>query len=93
MWNSLESRFSIGTLLIVVLSLKLCDGQLLEGIYCGRENCYDVLNVTREHSQSEIRRAYRGLAKTWHPDKFRQENAKLEASNRFKQIGKCYAQN
>lgn len=63
MWNSLEGRFLIGSLLIVVLSLQLCDGQLLEGIYCGRENCYDVLNVTRSTSLPEIRRAYRSLAK------------------------------
>lgn len=87
MWNSLEIRFLIGSLLLV-LSLQLCDGQLLEGIYCGRENCYDVLNVTREHSQAEIRRAYRSLARHVHPDKFREEQAKLEASIRFKQIGK-----
>lgn len=90
MWISLESPFLIGSLLIVALSLQLCDGRLLEGIYCGRENCYDVLNVTREHSQSEIRRAYRSLAKVHHPDKvhYREEKAKLEASIRFKQIGK-----
>lgn len=89
MWNSLESRFLIGSLLIVVHFLQLCNAQLLEGIYCGRENCYDVLNVTREHSQSEIRRAYRTSARLYHPDKYRDEKAKLAASIRFKQIGKC----
>lgn len=78
----------IGIPLLMLYCFQVCDGQLLEGIYCGRDNCYDVLNVTREHSQSHIRRAYRSLAKIHHPDKYRNEEAKLEATVRFKLIGK-----
>lgn len=71
----------------ICFCLSICDGQLLEGIYCGRENCYDVLNITREATSSEVRRSYRRLAKTTHPDMFRDEVQKYEAEQRFKALG------
>lgn len=70
--------------------LSVCNAQLLEGIYCGRENCYDVLNVTRETTGNEVRRMYRRLAKKTHPDLFRGEEQKKEAEEKFKQLGMCY---
>lgn len=72
--------------------LNTCNA-LLEGIYCGTENCYDVLNVTRESTSLEIRRAYRSLAKVHHPDRHRSVEAKIEADIKFKEIGMetiCY---
>lgn len=72
----------------ICLCLSICDGQLLEGIYCGRENCYDVLNITRDATSSEVRKSYRRLAKTTHPDMFRDEVQKYEAEQRFKALGK-----
>lgn len=44
---------------------------LVEGLYCGTEVCYDVLGVTREATKAEIARAYRQLARRYHPDRFR----------------------
>lgn len=44
---------------------------LVEGLYCGTEVCYDVLGVTREAAKAEIARAYRQLARRYHPDRFR----------------------
>ncbi|KAJ8402073.1 hypothetical protein AAFF_G00373080 [Aldrovandia affinis] len=44
---------------------------LIDGLYCGTEICYDVLGVTREATKSEIARAYRQLARKYHPDRFR----------------------
>lgn len=48
---------------------------------------YDILGVTRSASQDEIKRAYRRLAKEFHPDR----NAnKAEAERRFKEVQAAY---
>lgn len=41
---------------------------LIEGLYCGLENCYDVLGVNRDATPQEIKKAYRKLAREMHPD-------------------------
>ncbi|XP_035619324.2 dnaJ homolog subfamily C member 25 [Oncorhynchus keta] len=43
---------------------------LIEGLYCGTEICYDVLGVPRDAVKSDIGRAYRQLARKYHPDRF-----------------------
>lgn len=63
---------------------------LLEGIYCGKENCYEVLGVTREATKNEIARSYRQLAKRFHPDLHRSPEAKKEAEEKFKEIATAY---
>lgn len=63
---------------------------LMEGLYCGKENCYDVLGVTRESSKLEISRAYRQLAKKHHPDMVRGDVAKREAEEQFKRVATAY---
>lgn len=55
-------------LLLIVSSTSFTSAHLLEGIYCGKENCYDVLNVTRTSTRSEISKSYRLFARKWHPD-------------------------
>lgn len=80
----------LSRLLVFIFSIQMCHGHLLEGLYCGKENCYDVLNVTRDMTVSDIKRAYRKLARIHHPDKHRDEEAKQEAEIRFKEITTAY---
>ncbi|XP_050312295.1 dnaJ homolog subfamily C member 25 homolog [Anthonomus grandis grandis] len=81
----------VSTSLLCVLSIVLSvQGGLLEGIYCGKENCYDVLQVTREATKSEIARSYRRLAKQYHPDLRRDKESKEEAEELFKSLANAY---
>lgn len=77
------------TLLLVGI-LPTSSANLLEGLYCGTENCYDVLGVVRQATRQEIVKAYRGMAKIHHPDVHRTSAAKLEAEEKFKQIATAY---
>lgn len=47
---------------------------------------YDVLNVSREASTDEIKRAYRSLSLKWHPDR----NSSPEAISKFQEISAAY---
>ncbi len=51
------------------------------------KNLYDVLGVPKTATQEEIKRAYRRLARQWHPDK-NPDNP--EAEERFKEIQAAY---
>jgi curved DNA-binding protein CbpA len=49
---------------------------------------YTILQVKSDASQDDIKKAYKVLARTWHPDKNR-DNEK-EATRRFKEISEAY---
>lgn len=49
-------------------------------------NPYDVLEVPKDATDTDIKNAYRQLAKQWHPDK----NKAANAEEKFKEINKAY---
>ncbi|XP_027346560.1 uncharacterized protein LOC113858231 [Abrus precatorius] len=53
---------------------------------------YSVLGVSSDSSIEDIRRAYRKLAKQWHPDKWAKTPSLLgEAKHKFQQIQEAYS--
>uniref|UniRef100_A0AAF5PJ10 DnaJ domain-containing protein n=2 Tax=Wuchereria bancrofti TaxID=6293 RepID=A0AAF5PJ10_WUCBA len=64
--------------------------ELLEGLYCGTENCYEVVNIDRsEFNKNMLGRTYRKLAAQYHPDKVT-DTKKKEAEEKFRQIATAY---
>ncbi|BFZ04891.1 hypothetical protein BsWGS_07930 [Bradybaena similaris] len=76
--------------LLVWVSCVVAAHAFIEGLYCGQENCYEVLDVSREATKIEITKAYRKLAKKWHPDMHKREADKEKASQMFQRIANAY---
>lgn len=82
--NKLLSLFFFCNLFI------LSTNALIDSIYCGRENCYDLLNVTRTASRQEIVKAYRSLAKKYHPDMAKTTADKERYTDKFRAFANAY---
>jgi DnaJ-class molecular chaperone len=52
------------------------------------QNYYDVLGISKDASEDEVKKSYRKLAVKWHPDK--NPDNKEEAEARFKEISEAY---
>ena len=56
-------------------------------VFCGsNQNCYDILQIRRNATSKQIRRAYRRLSLEFHPDKSKHANA----TEAFRLISKAY---
>lgn len=51
-------------------------------------NYYDILELPKNSSDADIKKAYRKLAMKWHPDK--NPNNVEEAAKKFQEIGEAY---
>jgi curved DNA-binding protein CbpA len=52
-------------------------------------NPYEVLDISPGASSEEIKAAYHGMAKKWHPDRYTGQ-AKAEAEQRFRMLAEAY---
>lgn len=59
---------------------------ILPGVNGMEDDLYDVLGVDEDASQEEIKKAYKKLAKKYHPDRSNEENAE----DKFKKVSKAY---
>jgi len=75
--------------LISVFFVNISEG-FIDGLYCGTDNCYDILDVTRESTKGEITKAYRKLARKWHPDMHKSKADKESAQDKFTTIANAY---
>ena len=50
------------------------------------KNYYELLGIPKDASEEQVRKAFRGLAMEWHPDR----NRSAEAEGRFKEINEAY---
>ena len=54
----------------------------------GKRDYYEVLEVSKDATDSEIKRAFRSLARRYHPDKNPED---AEAESKFKEVQEAYA--
>ena len=55
-----------------------------------KKDFYDVLGVSRDASEREIKSAYKKKAMKYHPDRH-QGSSKQEAETKFKEINEAYS--
>ena len=55
-----------------------------------RMSYYEVLGVSSDATDQQIKEAYRREAMKWHPDRHESAEAKAEATRRFKEIAEAY---
>ena len=62
--------------------------------YNSSDNAYKILEITKSATVNEIKKAYRKMAKKYHPDKVEHlgEEHKKGAEDKFKQVQKAYEQ-
>ncbi|CAJ0579453.1 unnamed protein product, partial [Mesorhabditis spiculigera] len=85
------------TILTLFLGLAYLSQQVesvgfAEELYCGLENCYDVLEIDRgEFDKQKLSKLYRTAAKKHHPDRVRTSDpVKAEAEKKFRLIATAY---
>ena len=59
-------------------------------IVAAKDEFYKTLGVSKTAKDAEIKKAYRKLAKKWHPDRFRDEKEKEKAERKFMKIAEAY---
>jgi len=55
------------------------------------QDFYNILGVARDASEADIKKAYRSLAKEWHPDVHHEKETQVAAEEKFKEISEAYS--
>ncbi|KAL7637178.1 UNVERIFIED_CONTAM: hypothetical protein RMT77_011890 [Armadillidium vulgare] len=76
--------------LVQICFLTLGNCNFVENYYCGEDNCYDLLQLTRDASKNDIKRAFRSIASKTHPDRFQDLEDKKIAEERFLKLQTAY---
>lgn len=77
----------------VMIGLRSLDYRTIEAMYFKKEDsAYTILQIDRNASESEIKKAYRKLAIKYHPDKVASlgEDAQRAAKTKFQEINNAY---
>lgn len=82
-------RLFIVISLICFIEIR-CVRSLIDGLYCGRDNCYDVLDITRDATKQDVTKAYRALARKFHPDMAKTTADKEVFTEKFRAIANAY---
>ena len=83
-----KMRNSKTYLTVLVLTILVLDN--INEVHGGSFEPYKVLGVHRRAPIGDIRKAYKRLAKEWHPDKVSGEQEKKEAEVKFIEINRAY---
>lgn len=83
---SVHRTFSSGAAGLAVLLILLCLSPV-HSLFCGQDDCFELLGLKRNASKLEIRRAYRRLSSELHPDK---RPGDPTAKESFRKLGNAY---
>ena len=56
-----------------------------------KKNYYEILEVSKDATDKEIRKSYKSLVKKWHPDHHYDKESKEKAEKKMKEINEAYS--
>ena len=75
------------------LQLRLVDVESIKAMFVkSADNAYKILEISSTATDAEVKKAYRNMAKKYHPDKIQTEDAALKkgAQEKFQQVQAAY---